>query len=579
MDDLADVELVATAFCLRSPDKTHKHIITDIPAVRMVLDGLPRRYMPHLFDSLNRALLDIDSVNLTLNQEIHCLHVSWLALASVKDSLEIGGRPLAITLVELGTRTPNYERRLDALAKLPTTLELLIARPIVDMIQALLVHDWHGEVVVDTFKKKCLRMLDSLYTKLCPNQQAIMPDLFQNKKIAKTAISERFQRIYAEAFTINEDTLLDHPYLFSHSDKIALFEFWCLANMEYHHRQGWALRRMERHFSNLGGFLSVMQPPSFGITAFLGINAQRQDLLHDVTKAVAGRSVSMLRRPMKVEYSGEQGVDLAGLTADLLSKTIKADIVRCLDLNLLREVNGIWFQEGADAPKEFHRLGILIGLAMYNGVKALPLDFPLMFYKKLVGEKLRVSDMQEFDPDLYRGWTQLIETSGDDLDMTYEYVYKIGEEVRTEILEYEGTEAKPVKVAGEYVEALFKAITDTLIAKSFTALQVGIETIVPRRVLRLFNSSQLRMLIAGERVIDVPETIRLLKQVTVYIGFVSYEPVITNLWKILSSLSPSQFSRFLDLVTASERIPAQFPANFKFTIFKSGSDEEMYLAP
>lgn len=537
-----------------------------------MFDELDRRHMPLLFESLHRALIQMESMSMTFNKELHCIHLAWQALASIEGALDIGGFPLAVTLVEIGTRRENFKARFDAFSVFLSNYEMLCAEPVIRIIQSLVEHEWKDQVVVEGFRAKCLLLLKSLYAKHSSNK--FLAPLFHNEYIAKTALSDRRQRTFASAFTYPSETLLDHPYLFSHSDKIALFEFWVVSNMERQHRQGWSLRRISRHFWNLG--FRVEQPQS----AYFGITAERQDILHDVTRAITGQTISVLRRPMKVKYAGEQGIDLAGLTSDLLSKVIKSAILRCLELNLLRESSTIWFQEGANCPREFQRLGILIGLAMYNGVKSLPLDFPLMFYKKLVGEPLELEDMKEFDPDLYRGWKQLLDCDVENLpleDFSFEHTYTVGSEIQTHILEYAGKEAKVVTAdtRQRYIQSLFTAVTDTLIANSFNALQTGLESIIPRRALRFFTSTQLQQLIAGDRVIDVPKTVELLKQVTVYDGFSPEDPVIRHLWDILSKGTPHQFAQFLDLITASDRIPASFPANFKLTIFRSGTDEEM----
>jgi hypothetical protein len=505
---------------------------------------------------------------ISFSQEIHCIHLAWQALASSENALEIGGRPLAITLIEIQTREPNFKARFDAFSVFLSNYEMLCAEPIIRMIQSLLVYKWDGQFVVGGLRAKCLTLLSALYARHSTN--SFLARLFVNEIIAKTALSERHQRAYAEAFSYKGQTLLDHPYLFSQSNKIALFEFWVVANMEHQHKQGWGLRRLARHFYNIGFRFDYPQ------SAYFGMNIERQDLIHDVTRAIAGQSTSVLRRPMKVRYTGEQGIDLAGLTADLLSRVIKATIVRCLEMNLLRESSCVWFQEGAQNPGEFKRLGMLIGLAMYNGVKSLPLDFPLMFYKKVVGEPLVLDDMAELDPQLHRGWRHVLENDVEDL--SFEYTYQIGSEVQTHVLEYQQDAPRVVTPGNrsQFVQSLFNAATNTLVNGSFDALLCGLESIIPRRVLRLFTASELRSFIAGQRIVDVPGTVEQLKQVTVYEGFSPDDPVIQNLWSILSNGTPTQFAQFLDLATASDRLPTSFPANFKLTIFKSGSDEEMY---
>ena len=527
LESLSNVDVLSQSFRDLPKYRMHKNVITNQVTVRVLFGELERRHMPLLFDSLHRALLQMDVTPLTLNKEIHCICMAWQALASVDGALEIGGLPLAVTLVELGTRKENFKARFEAFSDfLSGNFEMVFAKPVIRILQSLLEYNWNGQVVVDTFRSKCLKLLSALYAKHSKNE--FLGPLFRNEFIAKTALSDRYQRVFAAAFGYDGETLLDHPYLFSHSDKLGLFEFWVVSNMEYRHTQGWCLRRVSRHFSNLGFQIEQTQ------SGYFGIAVERQDVLHSVTKAIAGQTISVLRRPMKVKFTGEQGIDLAGLTSDLLSKVIKTEICRCVEKNLLREKSGVWFQEGANAPREFKRLGVLIGLAMYNGVKSLPLDFPPMFYKKLLDEPLEIDDMKEFDPDLLRGWRQLLDCDIDDL--SFEYTYTVGVEVRTHVLEYEGKDPKPVMSSNrqQYIQALFAAVTDTLIVDSFDALRAGLESVIPRRVLHFFTSSQLQKLIAGDRVVDVPRTVELLKQVTVYDGFPPDDPVIRNLWSILS---------------------------------------------
>lgn len=534
-----------------------------------MFDELDRKHLPLLFDSLYRALHDPDISELTLNQQIHCLHLAWQALASIEDPLDFGGRSLAMTLIDFQTRQPNFKPRFDAFAIFLSNYEMICAEPVIRILQSLLTYEWSGSPIVTGPRSKCLLLLKSLYKKFSAN--TYLAPLFRNKIIASSALTEQYQRAFAESFLSPHETLLDHPHLFTSSQKVALYEFWCTSTMEHHHKQGWAFRRMTRHFWNLGFHTDVPQ------SAYFGLIADRQDILHDVTRAITRQTRAVLWKPIKVKYAREQGIDLAGLTADLLARAIKAAIHRCLEENLLREGHRVWFQEGKRGEAEFKRLGVLIGLAMYNGVKSLPLDFPRMFYKKLVGEPLVLEDMKDFDPELFRGWQNLLNCDVEGL--SFEYTYSVGTKLRTHVMEYTGTEASPITSENKerYIQSLFTAITDTLISTNFNALLSGLESIIPRRVLRFFSSSELQLLVAGTRVIDVRSTVELLKQVTVYDGFHPSDQVIQNLWSTLSNGTPTQFSQFLDLITASDRVPASFPANFKLTIFKSGTDEEMYV--
>src|SRR5271167_2085932 len=176
--------------------------------------------MPLLFDSLHKALIQMQSMSMTLNKELHCIHLAWQALASIKDALEIGGFPLAVTLVEIGTQKENFKARFDAFSVFLSNYEMLCAEPVIRIIQSLLEYEWTDQVIVDGFRGKCLLLLGSLYAKHSSNKY--LAPLFHDEFIAKTALSDRHQRTFAAAFSYKAETILDHPYLFSHSDKLAL---------------------------------------------------------------------------------------------------------------------------------------------------------------------------------------------------------------------------------------------------------------------------------------------------------------------------------------------------------------------
>ncbi|RHY62594.1 hypothetical protein DYB30_014027 [Aphanomyces astaci] len=61
---------------------------------------------------------------------------------------------------------------------------------------------------------------------------------------------------------------------------------------------------------------------------------------------------------------------------------------------------------------EFELIGILLGLAIYNGV-ILDLHFPPLVYKKLMEQSVTLSDVEASQPALGRGLRQLLLFDGD----------------------------------------------------------------------------------------------------------------------------------------------------------------------
>lgn len=67
-----------------------------------------------------------------------------------------------------------------------------------------------------------------------------------------------------------------------------------------------------------------------------------------------------------------------------------------------------------DLDTEFELIGILIGLAIYNG-HILEFQFPLVLYKKLMGQSVGLDDLQELQPEVYSSLNKLMEMSEEEL--------------------------------------------------------------------------------------------------------------------------------------------------------------------
>jgi len=58
-----------------------------------------------------------------------------------------------------------------------------------------------------------------------------------------------------------------------------------------------------------------------------------------------------------------------------------------------------WFNcDSIESPIKFELVGIILGLAIYNGV-ILDVHFPLVVYKKLMNQKPDIEDFVYIDPD------------------------------------------------------------------------------------------------------------------------------------------------------------------------------------
>jgi ubiquitin-protein ligase E3 A len=59
-----------------------------------------------------------------------------------------------------------------------------------------------------------------------------------------------------------------------------------------------------------------------------------------------------------------------------------------------------WFNpDSLEAGSQFQLIGMLLGLAIYNGIN-IPVPLPAALWKKLLGFPLRLADLSDLDPQL-----------------------------------------------------------------------------------------------------------------------------------------------------------------------------------
>ena len=90
----------------------------------------------------------------------------------------------------------------------------------------------------------------------------------------------------------------------------------------------------------------------------------------------------------------------------------------------IEESRCVWLNSSSlESEEEFELVGILLGLAIYNGI-ILDVHFPLVIYKKLQGEKLDLHDLMNIQPSLAKSLEELLEFEGD-VEGTFCYTFQV----------------------------------------------------------------------------------------------------------------------------------------------------------
>ncbi|PWW77925.1 hypothetical protein C7212DRAFT_356690 [Tuber magnatum] len=229
---------------------------------------------------------------------------------------------------------------------------------------------------------------------------------------------------------------LDYPFLFPENLRVTYFRALNLAHMTKAYEQSMTMQRLTTQMSMNTALLDPQDERldrrmRIPLSSYLLVEVRRETVLQDALNQVFGREIRELKRPLKVRFAneGEEGVDHGGVQQDFFIAAIREALRSDYGLFTTDEQSRMnWFSVAPIEPiHKYELLGLLVGLAVYNGV-TLPVTFPRILYKKLLGGGAEgLEDIEDGWGQLARGFKQLLEWKdgdvGDIFLRTYDFSY------------------------------------------------------------------------------------------------------------------------------------------------------------
>lgn len=138
-----------------------------------------------------------------------------------------------------------------------------------------------------------------------------------------------------------------------------------------------------------------------------------------------------LKKPLKVKFvgGGEEGMDQGGVQKEFFQILVNQLVDPAYGMFTYdTETRYVWINgHSLESERHFELVGIVIGMALYNGV-ILGINFPKLMYKKLVDEKIDLEDIKDAFPALGKGLQMLLDWSDGDVADIY---------MRTFVIEYD----------------------------------------------------------------------------------------------------------------------------------------------
>ena len=285
------------------------------------------------------------------------------------------------------------------------------------------------------------------------------------------------------------------------------------------------------------------------------------------------KSPKDLRKKLMVVFRGEEGIDAGGVSMEFF-QLLSEDL---FDVNSSlwskRYGEGVtWFNSDCVwDDKGYELVGLLVGLAFYNGV-LLDAHFPQALYRKLLGLSLGLEDM--IDEDLKKNLGQLLDYENDDVEdifcVNFEVTWmNLGQEQTIELKP--GGSHIPVSNQNreEYVLLYVKWVLVDSIAHQWDAFQRGIMTIMECSSLTLFRPKELELLLVGTPDLDWSA----LQVNTEYEGgYDKNSDSVKHFWKYIHTMSRESQIKLMKFVTGCGRAPIGGLGVLPFKIQRSGPD-------
>ena len=118
---------------------------------------------------------------------------------------------------------------------------------------------------------------------------------------------------------------------------------------------------------------------------YLVLKVNRKNLIPDTLQKLVSGGAN-LKKPLKVVFEGEPGIDEGGVRKEFFMLVIKELFDPQFGMFIYNEKKRIyWFNGLSIEPNiNFELIGIITGLAIYNNI-LLDIHFPMALYKMLVG--------------------------------------------------------------------------------------------------------------------------------------------------------------------------------------------------
>lgn len=295
------------------------------------------------------------------------------------------------------------------------------------------------------------------------------------------------------------------------------------------------------------------------LPSHIKITVSRQNIFEDSFSQIMRVPPHELRRRLFITFRGEEGLDYGGIAREwffLLSHEV-LNPMYCLfeyagknnyslQINPASSVN-------PDHLLYFRFIGRFIAMALFHG-KFIYSGFTLPFYKRMLGKKLTMKDIESIDPEFYNSLVWIKENNIEEcgLELYFSVDFEILGQIQSHELKPVGGE---IRVSEENKDEYLRLMTDWRFSrgqeeqtKSFLD---GFNEVLPLEWLHYFDERELELMLCGMQEIDIEDW----QRNTIYRHYTRTGKQIIWFWQFVREMDNEKRARLLQFVTGTCRVP------------------------
>lgn len=195
----------------------------------------------------------------------------------------------------------------------------------------------------------------------------------------------------------------------------------------------------------------------------------------------------------------------------------------------------------------FRLAGTIAGLAIKEEIP-INVNFSKSFLKLLMGHQPNLTDLEDIEPELMHSLNWMLTNPISDLEMPFTYELDVfGRKVLQELIENGANVVINEENKESFVSKMYLAKAFKEVEKQIQTFKEGFYEVLPEKLLKLFSSGELEILISGQSEIDIED----LKKYAISKDMVKDHPLVKWFWEIVEIMDQPMLANLLFFITGN----------------------------